>query len=65
MVRAIQAGSGKIDSFKNFYRSADLLLVDDIHFFAGKDRTQQEFFHTFNALLDTGKQMIFTSDKYP
>ena len=65
MVRAIQAGAGKIDSFKKFYRSADLLLVDDIHFFAGKDRTQQEFFHTFNALLDTGKQMIFTSDKYP
>jgi len=49
MVRALQ--HNKIDSFKEYYRSADALLIDDIQFFAGKERSQEEFFHTFNALL--------------
>lgn len=63
MVRAIQTNS--MDAFKEFYRSCDLLLIDDIQFFAGKDRSQEEFFHTFNALLEGQQQMIFTCDRYP
>ncbi|MCD6047197.1 MAG: dnaA [Gammaproteobacteria bacterium] len=63
MVRAIQTNS--MDSFKEFYRSCDLLLIDDIQFFAGKDRSQEEFFHTFNELLEGKQQMIFTCDRYP
>lgn len=63
MVRAIQTNS--MGSFKEFYRSCDLLLIDDIQFFAGKDRSQEEFFHTFNALLEGQQQMIFTCDRYP
>lgn len=63
MVRAIQTNS--MDSFKEFYRSCDLLLIDDIQFFAGKDRSQEEFFHTFNTLLEGRQQMIFTCDRYP
>ncbi len=63
MVRALQTNS--INEFKRFYRSLDALLIDDIQFFAGKDRSQEEFFHTFNALLEGQQQVILTSDRYP
>ncbi len=63
MVRAIQTNA--MQSFKEFYRTCDLLLIDDIQFFAGKDRSQEEFFHTFNELLEGRQQMIFTCDRYP
>ncbi len=63
MVKAIQLNA--INDFKRFYRSVDALLIDDIQFFAGKERSQEEFFHTFNALLEGGKQMILTCDRYP
>ena len=63
MVQAIRQNNS--DAFKHFYRSADMLLVDDVHLLAGKDHTQEEFFHTFNALLENNKQMVFTSDRYP
>lgn len=56
---------GRTEEFKNLYRSVDALLIDDIHFFAHKERTQEEFFHTFNALIDTRKQIVLTSDRYP
>jgi len=52
-----------LPEFRNLYRKADLLLIDDIHFLAGKDRIQEEFFHTFNALFDAHKQIIMTSDR--
>lgn len=51
--------------FKNFYRSVDTLLIDDIHFLAGKEHSQEEFFHTFNVLIDSGKQIVLTCDRYP
>jgi len=63
MVRALQ--HNKIDAFKEFYRSADALLIDDIQFFAGKERSQEEFFHTFNALLEGKCQIVLTCDRYP
>ena len=63
MVKALQLNA--INDFKRFYRSVDALLIDDIQFFANKDRSQEEFFHTFNALLEGGQQMILTSDRYP
>ncbi|MDA9181102.1 chromosomal replication initiator protein DnaA [Gammaproteobacteria bacterium] len=63
MVRALQ--HNKIDSFKEYYRSADALLIDDIQFFAGKERSQEEFFHTFNALLEGNCQIVLTCDRYP
>lgn len=63
MVRALQ--SNAINEFKKFYRSVDALLIDDIQFFAGKERSQEEFFHTFNALLEGQQQIILTSDRYP
>lgn len=63
MVRALQRNS--IDEFKRSYRSLDALLIDDIQFFAKKERSQEEFFHTFNALLDARQQVILTCDKYP
>ena len=63
MVRALQ--HNKIDSFKEYYRSADALLIDDIQFFAGKERSQEEFFHTFNVLLEGNCQIVLTCDRYP
>ena len=63
MVRALQ--NNAMEKFKHYYRSVDALLIDDIQFFAGKDRTQEEFFHTFNALLEGNQQIILTSDRYP
>lgn len=63
MVKALQ--SNKINEFKRYYRSVDALLIDDIQFFAGKERSQEEFFHTFNALLEGQQQVILTSDRYP
>lgn len=63
MVKGLQINA--INEFKRFYRSVDALLIDDIQFFAGKERSQEEFFHTFNALLEGGQQMILTCDKYP
>ena len=63
MVRAFQ--NNTINSFKHFYRSVDALLIDDIQFFAGKERSQEEFFHTFNTLIEGQQQIILTSDRYP
>ena len=62
MVTALQLNA--INEFKRFYRSVDALLIDDIQFFAGKERSQEEFFHTFNALLEGGQQIILTCDRY-
>jgi len=58
-------GNNKMDEFKRFYRSLDALLIDDIQFFAGKNQSQEEFFHTYNTLLEIGSQIILTSDKFP
>ncbi|MFC1689975.1 chromosomal replication initiator protein DnaA [Pseudomonadota bacterium] len=55
----------RIEAFKQHYRTAEALLIDDVQFFAGKERTQEEFFHTFNALLDSQQQIILTCDRYP
>lgn len=63
MIKSLQHNT--IDEFKQFYRSLDVLLIDDIQFFAGKERSQEEFFHTFNALLEGGSQIILTCDRYP
>jgi chromosomal replication initiator protein len=63
MVRALQHNT--IAEFKQVYRTLDALLIDDIQFFAGKDRSQEEFFHTFNALLEGQQQVILTCDRYP
>ena len=63
VVRAYQQKS--FDDFKRYYHSLDLLLIDDIQFFTGKDRTQEEFFYAFNALIEAHKQVIITSDTYP
>ena len=63
MVRALQHNT--IGEFKNAYRTLDALLIDDIQFFAGKERSQEEFFHTFNALLEGQQQVILTCDRYP
>lgn len=62
-VKALQHGT--IDDFKLHYRSVDALLIDDIHFFARKNQSQEEFFHTFNSLLDLNRQIIMTSDRMP
>lgn len=63
MVKALQLNA--INDFKRYYRSVDALLIDDIQFFAGKERSQEEFFHTFNSLLEGGQQIILTCDRYP
>jgi chromosomal replication initiator protein len=61
--RALQEKTA--DQFKRQFQQIDALLIDDIQFFAGKDRTQEEFFHTFNALFDGRQQIILTCDRYP
>lgn len=63
MVRALQHNT--ITDFKKHYRSVDALMIDDIQFFAGKERSQEELFHTFNSLLESQKQVILTCDRYP
>lgn len=63
MVKALQ--SNVMEDFKRYYRSVDALLIDDIQFFSKKGRSQEEFFHTFNTLLEGNKQIIITSDRYP
>jgi chromosomal replication initiator protein len=63
MVKALQLNA--INEFKRFYRGLDALLIDDIQFFARKERSQEEFFHTFNALLEGGQQVIVTCDRFP
>jgi len=63
MVKALQHNA--INEFQRFYRTVDALLIDDIQFFAGKERSQEEFFHTFNTLLEGQQQVILTCDRYP
>ena len=63
MVKALQLNA--IADFKRVYRNVDALLIDDIQFFGGKEKSQEEFFHTFNSLLEGGQQIILTSDRYP
>lgn len=63
MVKALQQGT--MDEFMQYYRSVDMLLIDDIQFFANKLRSQEEFFHVFNALLERDSQMVLTCDRYP
>jgi chromosomal replication initiator protein len=63
MIQALRGN--KMEAFKQHYRTAGALLIDDIQFFAGKERTQEEFFHTFNALLDSQQQIILSCDRYP
>lgn len=63
MVKSLQ--NNTINEFKKFYRSLDLLLIDDIQFFAKKERSQEEFFHTFNTLIENNKQIVLTCDSYP
>jgi chromosomal replication initiator protein len=63
MVKSLQLGA--ISEFKQYYRSLDALLIDDIQFFAKKEQSQEELFHTFNSLLERGSQMILTCDRYP
>ncbi len=63
MVKALQHGT--IDNFKKKMRGVNALLIDDVQFFAGKERSQEEFFHTINALFESRQQIILTSDRYP
>ncbi len=63
MIKALQHNA--MNEFKKFYRSVNCLLIDDIQFFAKKERSQEEFFHTFNALLESNQQIVLTCDRYP
>ena len=63
MVKALQ--HNRIDEFKKNYRSVNALLIDDVQFFAGKERSQEEFFHTFNALFESQQQIVLSSDRFP
>jgi len=63
MITAIR--HNRMDHFKNYYRSLDALLIDDIQFFAHKDRSQEEFFHTFNSLLESNQRIVLTCDRFP
>lgn len=63
MVKALQ--HNRIDEFKKRYRSVNALLIDDVQFFAGKERSQEEFFHTFNALFESRQQIVLSSDRFP
>lgn len=63
MVKALQ--HNRIDEFKRHYRSVNALLIDDVQFFAGKERTQEEFFHTFNVLFESQQQIVLSSDRFP
>ncbi len=68
LIQALQEGKlglGTIDDFRNKYRNVDVLLIDDIHFIAGKEQTQEEFFNTFNTLIQNNKQIVVTVDKPP
>ncbi len=68
LIQALQEGKlgiGTIDDFRNKYRNVDVLLIDDIHFIAGKEQTQEEFFNTFNTLIQKNKQIVVTVDKPP
>jgi chromosomal replication initiator protein len=66
MYRFVQALRDKqIMDFKEIFRSVDVLMVDDVQFIAGKDSTQEEFFHTFNALVDQNKQIVISADRAP
>jgi chromosomal replication initiator protein len=63
MIKALQ--HNRIDEFKKRYRSVNALLIDDVQFFAGKERSQEEFFHTFNALFESRQQIVLSSDRFP
>lgn len=65
MLNAMAESHEKIEQLKRFYRSVDVLLIDDVQFLAGKTKTQEEFFHLFNTLLDSRSQIVLTCDKYP
>lgn len=65
MVSAIAESPDKINQFKQYYRTVDVLLIDDVQFFANKGKTQEEFFHLFNTLRDTNSQIVLTCDRYP
>jgi chromosomal replication initiator protein len=63
MIKALQ--HNRIDEYKKTYRSVNALLIDDVQFFAGKERSQEEFFHTFNALFESRQQIVLSSDRFP